>query len=99
MDTATSSPTTTTYSTYEAKAKFSQLLRQVRAGATVQVSYHGEPVAEIRPLKKARGGTEARIADLMARGAILPAKDPDAPIVVGKPAPGALARFLADRNE
>ncbi len=88
-----------TYSTYEAKAKFSQLLRQVREGMTVQVSYHGEPVAEIRPLKKARGGTEARIAELMARGEIQPARDPDAPIKVGKPSRGALARFLADRNE
>ncbi len=99
MTTETATPRTTTYSTYEAKAKFSQLLRQVREGATVLVSYHGEPVAEIRPLKKARSGTEARIAELMARGAILPARNPDAPIVVGKPAPGALARFLADRNE
>ena len=38
------------YSTYEAKAKFSEILRKVRAGGTVRISYHGEEVAEVRPL-------------------------------------------------
>ena len=37
-----------TYSTYEAKARFSEVLRQVREGETVTVTYRGEPVAEIR---------------------------------------------------
>ena len=40
-----------TYSTYEAKARFSEVLRQVRAGTTVTVTYRGEPVAEIRPIE------------------------------------------------
>ncbi|MYA59219.1 MAG: type II toxin-antitoxin system prevent-host-death family antitoxin, partial [Chloroflexi bacterium] len=31
----------TTYSTYEAKAKFSEVIRRVREGETVVVSYHG----------------------------------------------------------
>ena len=33
------------YSIYEAKAKFSEIIRKVREGQTVTVSYHGEPVA------------------------------------------------------
>ena len=36
------------YSIYEAKARFSEVIRQVREGKTVTVSYRGEPVAEIR---------------------------------------------------
>ncbi len=41
-----------TYSTYEAKARFSEILRQVREGKTVYISYHGETVAEVRPLEE-----------------------------------------------
>ena len=35
----------------QAKTHFPELLRQVRAGRTVTISYHGKPVAEIRPLE------------------------------------------------
>ena len=45
-----------TYSAHEAKARFAEMLRHVREGETVTVSYGGEPVAEVRPLTE-RGGT------------------------------------------
>ena len=35
------------YSTYEAKAKLSEILRKVRAGQKVGISYRGELVAEV----------------------------------------------------
>jgi prevent-host-death family protein len=38
------------YSLYEAKARLSAIIRQVREGQRVVVTVHGEPVAEIRPL-------------------------------------------------
>jgi prevent-host-death family protein len=38
-----------TYSTYEAKAKFSEVMRKVRAGQRIVIAYHGEEIAEIRP--------------------------------------------------
>jgi len=38
-----------TYSTYEAKAKFSEVIRKVRAGQTVRIAYRGEEIAEVRP--------------------------------------------------
>ena len=38
------------YSAYEAKAKFSEILRKVQAGQRIIISYHGKQVAEIRPL-------------------------------------------------
>ena len=41
------------YSIYDAKARFSELIRKVREGRTVMVSYRGEPVAEIRPVGEA----------------------------------------------
>ena len=34
-----------TFSTYEAKARFSEVIRLVREGRTVHISYHGKPVA------------------------------------------------------
>jgi prevent-host-death family protein len=88
-----------TYSLYETKAKLSAIIRRVREGHHILVTVHGEPVAEIRPFKSSGGGIEARLNELAARG-VLVRPDPDAPLpkmVVRKP--GALARFLADRNE
>jgi prevent-host-death family protein len=88
------------YSLYEAKARFSEIVRAVRErGATITISYHGEPVAEIRPIEPAATPAEARIAELEARGVLVPAEAdrvrlPD-PIVRRS---GALERFLAERD-
>ena len=87
------------YSTYDAKARFSELLRRVREGRTITVTYQGEPVAEIRPLDRS-GGTEARLEWLRSRGALVgparPTRNRDFRPVATKP--GALRRFLDDRN-
>lgn len=86
-----------TYPTYAAKARFSEILRRVREGRTVTVTYQGEPVAEIRPLDRA-GGTGARMEWLRSRGALVgPAGKPSGFRVV-QARPGALERFLADRD-
>ena len=91
------------YSLYDAKAKLSALVRRVRDGHTIVITVHGERVAELRPIdKQARPQTlDERIAELMARGLIGPAKHkPSDPAVlrVGKRKPGALKRFLEDRE-
>jgi prevent-host-death family protein len=86
------------YSTYEAKARFSELLRKVRNGRSITITYHGEPVAELRPVAPAEG-TEARIRRLVERGLVTPApKGPHGlePVVRR---PGALQRFLAERDD
>ena len=47
------------YPAHQAKAKFSEVLRHVREGKTVTISYRGEPVAELRPTQakqETRGG-------------------------------------------
>ena len=87
------------YSTYEAKARFSEVLRLVREGTTVTVSYRGDPVAEIRPIEKAAGTVEEHFARLEKRGILVPPQRARKPLRVGDPKPGALARFLADRGD
>ena len=87
-----------TYSTYEAKSRFSEVIRQVREGNTVTVSYRGVPVAEIRPIHKAPQTTEERLVALERRGVLERAIGPRTPMKVGKHIPGALQRFLEDRN-
>ncbi len=87
------------YSTYEAKARFSEVLRLVREGASVTVTYRGQPVAEIRPIEPRAGSVEEHFAELERRGVCTPARDPESPLVPGSPNPGGLARFLAERGE
>ena len=90
---------TITYSTYEAKARFSEVLRHVRQGKTVTISYRGEPAAEIRPIQPKKQTLEERLDDLERRGVLVPAKTPGKPFPMIERRPGALERFLADRNE
>lgn len=86
------------YSTYEAKAKFSELLRKVREGGRVVITFHGEPVAELRPIEKREETLDERIARLTEEGSLSP---PPATKGVWKAVayrPGALQRFLDDRD-
>ena len=88
------------YSVYEAKAKFSEILRLVRErGATVTITHHGEPVAEIRPVEPpGTGGLEARIVELEERGAVVRASGSGSGLQVVARRAGALQRFLAERD-
>jgi prevent-host-death family protein len=88
-----------TYSLYEAKAKLSAIIRQVREGRPVVVTLHGEPVAEIRSISPAPAGIGPRMEQLAERGIIVRAPKPGStpqPIVKR---PGALKRFLDDRDK
>ena len=87
------------YSTYEAKARFSEVIRQVREGKTVTVSYRGEPVAEIRAVPREPQTIEAHLDELERRGVIAPSGQPKVPLPALARRPGALKRFLDDRNE
>ena len=86
------------YSIYEAKARFSEVIRQVRAGRSVTVSYRGAPVAEIRPVGR-NSTLDERLEDLERSGVLV---RPAIPRQTFRPVarrPGALARFLAERGE
>ena len=148
------------YTAREARARFAELLRRVRNGETVAVSYRGAPVAEIRPQAEApahppveagagepavssveeaagqavspveedagqassveqgapeQGGVdlsvfdfppaakdeaelEARLADMRRRGVLAPSSQPKRPFKPVCVVPGALERFLAERD-
>ncbi len=87
------------FSPYEAKARFSEVMRLVREGGTVTVTYRGDPVAEIRPFERGAMSVEEHFAELEKRGILVPAKHPSLPIRVGAARPGALERFFAERGE
>jgi prevent-host-death family protein len=86
------------YSTYEAKARFSEILRSVRAGQRVIVTYHGREVAEIRPLERTGDSFERRLERLEAEGTIVPSTAPVAKFGPLARRPGALGRFLNSRD-
>lgn len=87
------------YSTYEAKAKFSEILRQVRQGRTIRVSYRGVPVAEIRPIGGADASLARRLERLEERGVLIRPPERAGELDVVRRRPGALARFLEDRGD
>lgn len=87
-----------TYSTYEAKSRFSAVIRQVRSGQRVVISYRGEPVAEIRPVEPEAPRLASRLARLKEQGVLIPqpaGKRALRPLGIR---PGALKRFLAERD-
>ena len=88
-----------TYSTYEAKARFSEILRQVREGKTVTVLYRGEPIAEVRPIAPEPETIEERLDALEQRGALVRSNAVKQPLQAVARRAGALERFLAERNE
>ena len=87
------------YSTVETKTKFSEVLKLVRSGKTVTVSYRGKPVAEIRPIADTNLSNDERLEVLRKRGAYIPAKSPLSAFKSSAQRPGAVKRFLEDRDE
>jgi prevent-host-death family protein len=88
-----------TYSTYDAKAKLSEILRKVARGRTIRISRRGEPIAEIRPVRREPASLDQRIGELREQGVL----SAPSPRTAGRLTPvarraGALRRFLADRN-
>ena len=86
------------YSTYDAKARFSEVLRHVRAGRTVTVLHRGQPVAEIRAIPTDPTTIEERLEDLERRGALVRSDQAPSPLGPVANRPGALKRFLSERD-
>ena len=86
------------YSTYEAKARFAEVLRHVRQGGTVTVLYRREPVAQIRPVPLGEPTIEERLDELRQRGVLTGPVSAEKPIAAVQHRPGALTRFLSERN-
>jgi prevent-host-death family protein len=87
-----------TYSTYEAKARFSEILRKVRAGRRVTISYRGEEIAEVRPVERKSRSLEHSLGRLEEAGVISTAQAGHrSPRSLARK-PGALERFLESRD-
>jgi prevent-host-death family protein len=91
-------PMPRSYSTYEAKARFSEILRRVRAGERIRIAYRGEEVAEIRPIEKPAETLAQRLARLEEHGVLAPARRPVGRLRPLARRPGALRRFLESRE-
>lgn len=87
------------YSVYDAKARFSEVIRKVRDGKTVMISYHGETVAEIRPVGRADSDLGNRVRMLEGLGILVGGDERRGGLRPFADRPGALKRFLDDRNE
>ena len=60
------------YSIREAKAKFSEVIRQVRNGKSITITHRGKPVAEIRSIERWRTPTlEKRLGNLEKSGILV----------------------------
>ena len=87
-----------TLTLYEAKARFSEVLRLVGEGATIVVTVRGRKVARIIPYGDET--IDARLARLVASGRLTPPRVAGGagPRPRGRRQPGALDRFLAERD-
>lgn len=87
-----------TYSLYEAKARLSALVRQVREGHRVIITVHGQPAVELRRVEPEAPDLRDRLDRLAERGLLVrrdPARSALTPIARR---PGALRRFLDERD-
>ena len=87
-----------TYSLYDAKARFSEVSRRVRAGDTVVITYHGKPVAEVRPVREEEESFEGRVRRLIEEGAVGGKPTRKGTLEPVSRRPGALSRFLESRE-
>jgi len=92
------------YSIQEAAANLGEILAKVRGGEKVILTEYGNPIAEIRPLRQ-RASTgdpqEDAFWQLVDEGILVPPAEGqprEGEVTAIAIEPGALARFLADRD-
>ena len=86
------------YSLYQAKAQLSAIIKQVREGQAVVITVHGKPAAEIRPIEAKPASLEERMAQMERDGTLIRAGKPRRPFRKIADRPGALQRFLDERD-
>ena len=87
-----------TFTIEDLKADLPGVLEYVREGKAANIEWGGEIIAELRPVKPKKYTNEQRLKELRHRGLLKSSGEPKRPIEPGEPAPGALARFLAERE-
>ena len=86
----------------ELKTRLGSYLREVRRGQTIVVTDRGEPVAELRPIKRAKSGKGAELDRLVLLGRLTRASNipmpPFRPIKrKGRPLSDAIVEDREDR--
>jgi prevent-host-death family protein len=89
---------TSVYSMYQAKAKLSEIVRKAMRGQRVRISYRGREVAEVGPILARKESTQERLARMEAEGTVVPALGGDRAFEPVAHRPGALRRFLEQRE-
>jgi prevent-host-death family protein len=88
-----------TYSTYEAKARLSELIDRVRKGDIVTITHRGEPVAEVSPITQSNTSIEMRLDELRRQGIVsISAGEAKGELKPLARKPGALRRFIDSRE-
>ena len=85
------------YSIYEAKAHFSDVISQVRSGRSIVITHRGKRVARIIRYSEDEG-FEERLDRLEAENVTTAPRGPIGNLGPIASRPGALKRFLADRD-
>ncbi len=85
------------YSIFEAKAKLSELLRQVKAGREITINERGKPIARLVPLGKTESIAD-HIDKLAMAGLAKKRTHFDWRSVYFEKRDGGLERFLKDRE-
>ena len=87
------------YSIYQAKARFSEIIRIVKRRRRVIITDRGIPVAEVVPYRAEQPESiEGRIAKLAQIGAIIPSQEPFRATPV-RLVPGGSDRFMAQDRD
>ena len=86
------------FSVFEAKNKLSQLIRLVSSSGPIIITNRGEPVAQIIPFQKEET-IEGRFNRFEQSGRIQNKLAREGKLWKANKKPGAVARFLADRNK
>ena len=94
------------YTTEEILSKLPEILKAVTAGESITVTDQGVPVAEIRPLPEGRrepypnstDKLDQHMEEMRRRGVLGPSNGPRKEFRATEHKPGALERFLAERE-
>ena len=86
------------YSIHQAKAQFLEVLRHIRQGGVGTVLCRGKAVAQIREMPRKTTTIHDRLNELKQRGVLAEPGGREQRIASVHSRPGALARFLSERN-
>ena len=87
-----------TFTIEDLRSDLRWVLEYVRDGKHANIEYEGEIIAEIRPVEPREYTNEMRLEELRHRGVLRGSGEPKEPIEPVADSPGALARFLAERE-